>query len=91
MRSPIDPTRKVRIDARPEPFELVPANTALVVVDLQNGYASPGGCRHLVGQDIDPARVARRGACGWSDCDHAQERMGRRAQDCWRPELAELA
>ena len=49
---------KVRIDARPEPIELVPSHTAVVVVDLQNGYASPGGYRHLIGQDVGPARVA---------------------------------
>jgi ureidoacrylate peracid hydrolase len=29
-----------------------------VVVDLQNGYASPGGYRHLIGQDVGPAQQA---------------------------------
>ena len=53
-----DQTRKVRIEARPEPIEFVPAQTAIVVVDLQNGYASPGGYRHLFGQDVGPARQA---------------------------------
>ncbi|HEY1362275.1 MAG TPA: isochorismatase family protein [Xanthobacteraceae bacterium] len=48
----------VRIDARPEPIELDLARTAVVVVDLQNGYASPGGYRSLVGQDVGPARKA---------------------------------
>src|SRR5215510_2148367 len=46
----------LRIDARPEPLDLNSAQTAIVVVDLQNGYASPGGYRHLVGQDISAAR-----------------------------------
>jgi ureidoacrylate peracid hydrolase len=46
----------VRIDARPEPIELELARTAVVVVDLQNGYASPGGYRSLIGQDVGPAR-----------------------------------
>jgi ureidoacrylate peracid hydrolase len=46
----------VRIDARPEPFDLHLAQTAIVVVDLQNGYASPGGYRELVGQDVSAAR-----------------------------------
>jgi ureidoacrylate peracid hydrolase len=51
-------TRAVRVDARPEPIEFVPAQTAVVVVDLQNGYASPGGYRHLIGQDVGPAQQA---------------------------------
>ncbi len=43
------------IDARPEPVSLNPARTAIVVVDLQNGYASPGGYRDLAGRDISGA------------------------------------
>jgi ureidoacrylate peracid hydrolase len=49
-------TRTVRIEARPEPLELALAQTAIVVVDLQNGYVSPGGYRSLIGQDVGPAR-----------------------------------
>ncbi len=47
---------KIRVEARPEPIEFAPAQTAVVVVDLQNGYASPGGYRSLIGQDVGPAR-----------------------------------
>jgi Isochorismatase family len=36
--------------------KIVPAQTALVIVDLQNGYASLGGYRSLIGQDVGPAR-----------------------------------
>jgi ureidoacrylate peracid hydrolase len=54
----IKQTRAVRVDARPEPIEFVPAQSAVVVVDLQNGYASPGGYRHLIGQDVGPAQQA---------------------------------
>jgi ureidoacrylate peracid hydrolase len=46
----------VRLEARPEPLDLTLAQTAIVVVDLQNGYASPGGYRSLIGQDVGPAR-----------------------------------
>jgi ureidoacrylate peracid hydrolase len=49
-------SRAVRIEARPDPIEIDLAQTAIVVVDLQNGYASPDGYRTLVGQDIDAAR-----------------------------------
>jgi ureidoacrylate peracid hydrolase len=48
--------RTVQLEARPEPLNLDLAQTALVVVDLQNGYASDGGYRSLVGQDMAPAR-----------------------------------
>jgi ureidoacrylate peracid hydrolase len=58
MQSFGDRMCKVRIDARPEPIEFVPSQTAVVVVDLQNGYASPGGYRNLIGQDVGPARTA---------------------------------
>ena len=43
------------IDARPEPLALNPDQTAVIVVDLQNGYASPGGYRDLAGRDISGA------------------------------------
>jgi ureidoacrylate peracid hydrolase len=49
-------SRPVRIEARPEPLDIDLAQTAIVAVDLQNGYASPGGYRALVGQDISAAR-----------------------------------
>lgn len=65
--------RMVRLAARPEAMELPIARTAVIVVDLQNGYASPGGYRDLSGKDIGPARrvienssriVAAARACG---------------------------
>lgn len=38
--------------ARPEPFDLDPARTALIVVDMQNGYCSPGGYFSHLGVDL---------------------------------------
>jgi ureidoacrylate peracid hydrolase len=46
----------VRLAARPEPLDLPLAQSALIIVDMQNGYASPGGYRDLNGKDIAPAR-----------------------------------
>jgi ureidoacrylate peracid hydrolase len=46
----------IRVPARPEPIEVPTAHAALVVVDMQNGYASPGGYRDLSGKDIAPAK-----------------------------------
>ncbi len=38
--------------ARPEPLELDAAQTAVIVIDMQNAYASPGGYVDLAGFDI---------------------------------------
>lgn len=46
----------VSIPARPEAIRLPPERTAVIVVDLQNGYVSPGGYRDLNGRDIGPAK-----------------------------------
>jgi len=43
---------RIKLEARPEPLILAPARTAIIVVDLQNGYVSKGGYRDLRGRDI---------------------------------------
>ena len=40
------------LPARPEALRLAPAETAVVVIDMQNAYASPGGYVDLAGFDI---------------------------------------
>ena len=42
----------VTIPARPENLPINPSETALIVVDMQNAYASPGGYLDLAGFDI---------------------------------------
>jgi ureidoacrylate peracid hydrolase len=42
----------VTLPARPENLPITPAETALVVVDMQNAYASAGGYLDLAGFDI---------------------------------------
>jgi ureidoacrylate peracid hydrolase len=44
----------MEIPARPDPFPLVPDQTALIVVDMQNAYASPGGYVDHLGNDLSP-------------------------------------
>lgn len=41
--------------ARPEPIRLAARETAVVVIDMQNAYASPGGYVDLAGFDISGA------------------------------------
>jgi len=46
----------VTLKARPEPVKIDLARTAVVVVDMQNAFASKGGMFDLVGQDISGAK-----------------------------------
>jgi ureidoacrylate peracid hydrolase len=49
---------EVMLPARPEPLAVDPAHAALIVVDMQNAYASPGGYLDLAGFDISGAAAA---------------------------------
>jgi ureidoacrylate peracid hydrolase len=47
--------RTVTLPARPESIRVRTDNTAVVVIDMQNAYASPGGYLDLAGFDIQGA------------------------------------
>lgn len=47
--------RLVTLSARPEPIRVAAEETALIVVDMQNAYASAGGYLDLAGFDIGGA------------------------------------
>jgi ureidoacrylate peracid hydrolase len=49
---------EVTIPARPEALTVKPAETAVIVVDMQNAYATPGGYVDLAGFDIAGAAAA---------------------------------
>ena len=55
---PIDDPAARYLPARPEPIMIRPAETALIIVDMQNAYASPGGYLDLAGFDISGAAPA---------------------------------
>lgn len=38
-----NPEREMTLVARPESLKLDPLQTAVIVIDMQNAYASPGG------------------------------------------------
>jgi ureidoacrylate peracid hydrolase len=44
--------RMVTLPARPEPIRVAADETAIVVIDMQNAYASPGGYVDVAGFDI---------------------------------------
>jgi len=54
-------SRTLSIPARPEPLSIEPARTAVLVVDMQNAFASKGGYLDLFGVDVSgaPAVIAR--------------------------------
>ncbi|RXT48316.1 pyrimidine utilization protein B [Bradyrhizobium betae] len=56
--SPAREPRYVTLPARPEPLRLAVDETAVVVVDMQNAYASPSGYLDLAGFDISGAKAA---------------------------------
>ena len=45
----------ITLPCRPEPLEIDPTKTAVIVIDMQNAYASPGGYLDLAGFDISGA------------------------------------
>src|SRR4051794_18025148 len=47
--------RLVTLPARPEPIRVAVDETAVIVIDMQNAYASPGGYLDLAGFDIGGA------------------------------------
>jgi ureidoacrylate peracid hydrolase len=55
---PVDDPAARLLPARPEPILLRPQETALIIVDMQNAYASPGGYLDLAGFDISGAAPA---------------------------------
>ncbi|UDF05184.1 pyrimidine utilization protein B [Asticcacaulis sp. AND118] len=51
-----EPNRAFELPARPEPMVFKAAETAVVVIDMQNAYASLGGYVDLAGFDISGAQ-----------------------------------
>ena len=52
------PTRILTIDAKPEPISIDAAKTAVIVVDMQNDFASEGGMMQRAGIDISMIQAA---------------------------------
>lgn len=49
---------KIALPARPEPIEIDREETAVLLVDMQNAFASTGGMLDLAGIDVRPAAEA---------------------------------
>lgn len=49
-------SRLLKLDAKPEPMEIDTAETAVIVIDMQNDFAAKGGLVDRLGFDIAPIR-----------------------------------
>jgi len=49
---------KIALPARPEPLDIDPEQTTVLLVDMQNAFASTGGMLDLAGIDVKPAAAA---------------------------------
>ncbi len=47
----------IEVDARPEPLQIDPAGTAVLVIDMQHDFGSPGGMFDAAGIDISCIRA----------------------------------
>jgi ureidoacrylate peracid hydrolase len=56
--APRDATTTVTLPARPEPLTVKPSETAIIVVDMQNAYATKSGYLDVAGFDVSGAAAA---------------------------------
>lgn len=52
IATPTSGSVRVKLQARPEPLEIDLNRTAVVIIDMQNGYVSKGGYLDLCGSDV---------------------------------------
>lgn len=75
------------IQARPEPVSIEPRKTAVIVVDMQNGFASKSGYLDRLGFDISAARTTVARCKQVIDAAHAAGVLVVHLQMGWHPDL----
>lgn len=81
--------RTFTLPARPEPLSLVAEETAVVVVDMQNAYASKGGYLDLAGFDVSGAEAAISAIATTLDAARAAGLAVVFLQNGWDPDYVE--
>lgn len=54
----MDSHRTITVDAEPYPFEFVPAQCALLIIDMQRDFLEPKGFGEMLGNDVSQLRRA---------------------------------
>src|SRR5271163_2786391 len=52
----MDSHETLTVDAEPYSFEFVPAETALLIIDMQRDFLEPGGFGEMLGNDVSQLR-----------------------------------
>lgn len=81
--------RAITLPTLPEPLEACASQTALVVIDMQNGYLSPGGYLDLAGFDVSGTPPVIERATQVLQAARRAGLMVIHAQNGWSPSLAE--
>ena len=55
---PPRPARPIRVEAMPKPLTFDLARTAIIVIDMQNDFCTPGGWLDHIGVDVTPTKRA---------------------------------
>ncbi|MBH3438994.1 pyrimidine utilization protein B [Pseudomonas luteola] len=79
----------VTLPARPEPLRLKASETAVIVVDMQNAYASKGGYLDLAGFDVDATGPVIENIAGVVETARATGIQVVWFQNGWDPEYQE--
>ncbi len=77
------------INSQPEPLGMNPKETAIVVVDMQNGYSTKGGYVDLRGFDVSGTRAVIQNISDTVDLAHQLGMPVVFLQNGWDPELKE--
>ena len=52
----MDMNQTLTVDAEPYAFEFVPAQCALLIIDMQRDFLEPGGFGEMLGNDVSQLR-----------------------------------
>jgi ureidoacrylate peracid hydrolase len=78
----------LKLSAKPEPIEIDPAKSAIVVVDMQNAFASKGGTLDIAGVDVSAAPRIVRTICNVLDAGRAASVQIVYLQMAYKPDLS---
>ena len=78
------------VAAEPYPFELVPSQTALIVIDMQRDFLEPGGFGEMLGNDVSQLRRVIAPNRALLDAWRAAGLLAIHTREGHRPDLADL-